>query len=50
MVPGPYMAYLDRGRPQDWEERLKAELGGGHPSEQDEDEDWDLQDDIQVAE
>ena len=34
---------------QDWEERLKAELGGGHPSEQDEDEDWDLQDDIQVA-
>ena len=34
---------------QDWEEWLKADPGEGHPSEQDEDEDWDLQDDIRVA-
>ena len=34
---------------QDWETRLIAGLEEDHPSEQDEDEDWDLQDDIHVA-
>ena len=34
---------------QDWETRLMAGLEEDHPSEQDEDEDWDLQDDIHVA-
>ena len=34
---------------QDWETRLMAGLESDHPGEQDEDEEWDLQDDIDVA-
>ena len=35
---------------QDWEARLMADLESGHPDEPDEDEEWDLQDDIEMAE
>ena len=34
---------------QDWETRLMAGLEDDHPSEQGEDKEWDLQDDIDVA-
>ena len=34
---------------RDWETRLMAGLEDDHPSDQDEDKEWDLQDDIRVA-
>ena len=35
---------------QDWEARLMADLASGHPGEPEGDEEWDLQDDIEMTE